>query len=228
MNVVGIDTSTKNLVIAVVKDGELVHSTNFFSQRDHAKVILNLFDEALKASGLLLNDLDRFVCGVGPGSFTGLRVGHAFVRGLMKTDDEKVIPVSSFEWIAYHGTDLSDTVLVVQDAKRDQLFVSLFKKTEKGLEVALKDQVLDLNEVEKLVSENAGLVVTGSGLKRYGETIQSWGNLQLAPEEIWVPRAEDFLKLIADKNLEQAIPSRELLPNYLRLSDAEENLKDAS
>ena len=97
MYILGVDTSTEFASVAILKDGILVSELKDSGKFAHNQRLFEMIDEILKGAGIAINDIDLFAVGVGPGSFTGLRVGVSAVKGMAIGLDKKIIPVSSMD-----------------------------------------------------------------------------------------------------------------------------------
>jgi len=97
MYILGVDTSTEFASVALLKDGILVSELKDSGKFAHNQRLFEMIDEILKGAGIAIKDVDLFAVGVGPGSFTGLRVGVSAVKGMAIGLDKKIIPVSSMD-----------------------------------------------------------------------------------------------------------------------------------
>jgi len=97
MYILGVDTSTEFASVALLKDGILVSELKDSGKFAHNQRLFEMIDEILKGAGIAIKDVDLFAVGVGPGSFTGLRVGVSAVKGMAIGLGKKIIPVSSMD-----------------------------------------------------------------------------------------------------------------------------------
>lgn len=125
MIVLGLDTCLDACAAAVVRDGEVLAKLVHPMARGHQERLAPLAQEAMAAAGVAFADLDRIGVTVGPGSFTGLRVGLAFAKGLSAALGVPAVGVGSLEALAAEGG--SGTVIAAIDAKRGQLYVQIFR-----------------------------------------------------------------------------------------------------
>jgi len=126
MIVLGLDTSLGACSAAVTRDGETLAALSEPMLRGHQERLATLVQETVRAAGLAFADLDRIAVTVGPGSFTGLRVGLAFAKGLGLALGKPCIGVGTLEALAAstHGPGLTCAVI---DAKRGQVYLQIFE-----------------------------------------------------------------------------------------------------
>lgn len=110
-NALILDASTDNLYVIVLKKGEIFGGKSCDCLKKHSETIMAETDRVLKESGLTLSDIDAFVCGVGCGSFTGLRVAISTVKGLNAPLGKRLVSVNTLEAAAYNSVGLSDVLM---------------------------------------------------------------------------------------------------------------------
>ncbi len=125
MIVLALDTCLSACAGAVVRDGEVLSRAVEPMQRGHQERIAGMTDELMKAAGLRFSDLDRIAVTVGPGSFTGLRIGLAFAKGLSVALDRPCAGVGVLETLGRQGGN--GRVLAVLDARAGQVHCQAFQ-----------------------------------------------------------------------------------------------------
>ena len=125
MNILAIDTAGKTAAVAVMRDDTLLYEMASNTGLTHSETLLPMVDTALKACGLTLAQLDLYAVTNGPGSFTGLRIGLAAVKGLAFPRETLCAPVSTLEALAAAHTG-EGTVLCALDARRAQVYSAAF------------------------------------------------------------------------------------------------------
>lgn len=234
MLILGIDTATTAASAALVEDGRLVRETRHEPQRNggplrsnHAAILLPLIDKLLNDSACSLRDIEAFALALGPGSFTGLRIGLSTVKGLVYGVDTPIIGVPTLHAVAARVDDFHGFICPFLDARKKEVYAALFHRDGERLERVSDDVVAPplrvLDSVRKqLGSERClfigdavlpydGLVKTelrASGLLTLGEGYRSTAAAAARLAEERVRRGE----------FDAAGP---MTPIYLRPSEAE-------
>lgn len=209
MNVLGFDTSTAATSVCVVRaDGEVFEiepaPERLFERPAHASELLPGVDRVLRDAGLGFGDIDAVAVGVGPGGFTGLRIGIATAHGIAKATGIALHPVLSVRALAA-GIE-ADRTLPLIDAKRNEVY-------------GLVDGEPFLGSVEQAIARApAGALAAGDGSIRFREALESAG-IRVAPGDsrMHVVRARHVCGLGAAV---QPAPAEAVVPCYLRAPDA--------
>ena len=220
MNILAIDTAGKTAAVAVMRDDTLLYEMASNTGLTHSETLLPMVDTALKACGLTPAQLDLYAVTNGPGSFTGLRIGLAAVKGLAFPRETLCAPVSTLEALAAAHTG-SGTVLCALDARRAQVYSAAFDlETHERLLDDDARAVADLAEFVENCKKPLFFVGDGASLcyNKYGSVP---GVLQ-APAALRGGRAA-AVALVAKQMAEagKAVLPEALLPDYHRLSQAE-------
>lgn len=170
MNLLAIDTSTKNLSLAVSNNAEILKCRNRKLQRPLSSSIMPGIKDILKAAGVTLEQLDGFVIGLGPGSFTSLRVGLSTVKGLVFAVNKPVVGISSLDALALGVKENDVQVCALCDAKRNMAYACVYQKTGTGLR-RIGDYALA--EVKDILKHIKGKTVfVGDGVKLFKDEIR--------------------------------------------------------
>jgi tRNA threonylcarbamoyladenosine biosynthesis protein TsaB len=215
LNVLGFDTSTAATTACLLRaDGKAFErDLPPASPPAHARELLPAVAEVLAEASLSYGDLDAIAVGVGPGTFTGLRIGVVTARGLAASTGVELRPVSSLAALA-EGIE-ADPALPLIDAKRQQVFAALYEAGEPawGPVAASAEEVVD--RVRK-----AGLspLAAGDGSVRFRGVLEAAG-IRVEPEgsRAHVVRALHICRLAAAA---PPTPPEAVLPEYVRLPDA--------
>ncbi|MBR3362700.1 MAG: tRNA (adenosine(37)-N6)-threonylcarbamoyltransferase complex dimerization subunit type 1 TsaB [Bacilli bacterium] len=193
-----VDSATATLVVAIIVDGEIKYIFNEPTGKDMSIMVMPIIKEAFTTSNLKPQDIDKIFVTIGPGSFTGIRVGLTAVKVMAWALKIPVIPISSLEVIA-SGTPGSHNIALI-DARRGYVYAGGY---DKKLVNFYKDRHIlleDIKEKGKYISYD---MVKGS----------------LKPKI-------DILKVIKKHEKNKGINPHKLNPNYLKLTEAEEKLND--
>ncbi len=218
MTILGFDTSTAASVAAVLcPDGELFENApspaRLLERPAHASELLPAVDDVMSRAEVEFADLDAIAVGVGPGTFTGLRIGVATARALAKANDLPVRAVSSLEALAAGMTGSSRLALI--DAKRGEVYAALFE----GDEERWPPTVLAIDAlVERLRSAPTTPLAAGDGSLRFRDELEAAG-VAVAPAEspLHVVSAGHLCRRALDA---PDVAPEQVVPNYLREPDA--------
>lgn len=201
-----LDTSTKNITISIIKDFEQIYFFHEEIFEDLSVKILPLIDDALKECSLKINDIKKIYVTIGPGSFTGIRIGLTIMKVLAWSLNIEIIPLSSLELLASTKTT-TDYIIPYIDARRGNCFIAIY---DNDLNVISNDQFVNflefMNNIDKLKTYK---IVTYDELDN---------NNKIKPEI-------DILKVINRHKNDSAVNPHTVNPNYLKLTEAEENLR---
>ena len=132
MNVLGIDTSTKKANVCISKENNII-SKSIDNEITHSEKLLPLIDKTLKEAAISMQDINYLACSIGPGSFTGIRIGIATVKAFAKVLNVPIFAVSSLDVNAYTDTkNEADYVISIMDSKNSRIYYSVYKVNYKG------------------------------------------------------------------------------------------------
>ena len=220
MLILAFESSAKPASAALVKDGQLLSQYMQCSALTHSRTLLPMAEDMLKNAELRLSDVDLIAVAHGPGSFTGIRIGVSTVKGLAWAAEKPCVGVSTLEAMAWHGLAVGGYICPVMDARRSQVYNALFK-IENGRPVRMtEDRPIALDELSKEVTAlNAPVFLVGDGAALCFEYFTAHGvPCVMAPDNLRWQDAWGVAMAAADKTPGNA---DELLPVYLRLSQAE-------
>ena len=128
MNILAIDTSSTVASVAVTSNGKTLSEYNVCNGKTHSQIIMPMVSDALDKAGLKISDIDVFATSLGPGSFTGLRIGVATAKTFAQATGKKIIGVSSMEGLCANVSVTGDfNVCPIVDARRGNVFNAVYK-----------------------------------------------------------------------------------------------------
>lgn len=220
MLILAFESTAKAASAALLRDGRLLSQYTQCSGLTHSRTLLPMGEDMLKNAELTLSDVDLLAVAHGPGSFTGVRIGVSMVKGLAWASDKPCVGVSTLEAMAWHGLAAGGLVCPVMDARRSQVYNALFR-IEDGRPVRLTEDrplaLAELAEELRALGERAFLVGDGAELS-FRALTERGIDCVLAPENLRMQSAWGVAMAAQDKTPGTA---DELLPVYLRLSQAE-------
>lgn len=188
-----IDTATPYLYVAVLDNKEVVTSIYKEGKNDHSVTLMRTIDELFKTLKLKITDIDEIICGIGPGSYTGVRIGVTVCKMLGWS---KNIPVKSISSLALLASSIDGFVIPFIDARRGNAFSALYKIENESIEVIQEDKLRDFDSFTKSIKDDWSLATKGE------------------------PRIE---YIINSNLLKEVLNIHTLEPSYMRITEAERN-----
>ncbi len=226
MNILALDTSTKNFSLAVIKKDRLAATCDIVLDKVLSDSIVPTIDRVLKKAGVAFEALDGFAVGLGPGSFTSLRVGLSTVKGFCLESEKKAIGISSLDLIAHNIKDASkQDICVIVDAKRSLVYAGIFRKSKNSLKQQGPYHLLAIEDLLPLLKKDT--IFVGDAIGLYRHEIERYflkTNIEaiFALEKYWLPKAE-ALALLALERLKanRTDDIDRLVPLYLYKDDCQ-------
>ena len=222
MKILALESSAKAASCAVLADGELLASAWQAAGLTHSRTLLPMVEGMLKNSELTMEAMDAVAVAAGPGSFTGLRIGIAAVKGLAWAAEKPCIPVSTLEAMAWPLAHLEGSIVCAMDARRQQIYNAVFLADSGALERLREDRALSLEEAAAgLAGLDGPMTIVGDGAQMCFEFFTARGiDCRLAPVHLRLQSAAG-VALAAWRRRTETVSAQELMPVYLRLSQAE-------
>lgn len=220
MNLLLLDTSTKNFSVAVASQDRVLVRKNIILEKILSTSIIPSVVKILKKAKLKLREVDGFGVGIGPGSFTSLRVGLATIKGLAFALDKPVVGVSSLDVMAM-GCGLTDaSVCVVCDARRDLVYACFYRKQNDSLIRQSDYMLVSPQEVVKKITENT--ILLGDGITIFKKQGFIKKNVIIAQERLWLPDAKNLWPLVKPRFIQEKYDDADkLVPLYLYPEDCQ-------
>ena len=171
MMLMGIDSSTPQASIAILKDGQVLAQAEAGASTTVSNQILFLIDEVLTSSGVNLMDLDGFCLTTGPGSFTGLRVGASTLKGLILATSKPFVKIDTLEALALQAVPTGDKICAILDARKKEVYTAHFFWDDGVLERLTPDRALTPNQLCQEITDPT--VFIGNGLDSYRSLLTS-------------------------------------------------------
>lgn len=225
LKLLSLDTSSLAASAALWEDDHLLGEFFINAKLTHSQTIMPMVEHLLEATQTSLSDVDLFAVSTGPGSFTGLRIGIAAVKGMAHALQKPCIPVSTLKGMAYNLPAFDGYVCPVMDARCQQVYTALFDLSSGKPVPVLEDCAIPLGQLKnQLQTLTRPVILVGDGAKLcYNECIDSCPQISLAPPALLFQRASSVAQAALDE-MGQAVPAADLAPAYLRLPQAERDL----
>ncbi len=223
MKILAVDTSATPVSAALTDSGRLLGEFYLNVKTTHSQTLMPIVESLLKTTGTDVKDIDVFAVNVGPGSFTGVRIGVASVKGLTMPLDKPCAAVSTLEAMANCMPYESGVVCAVMDARCSQVYNALFRMKGGIAERLTPDRALSIAELkQELANYSEEVYLVGDGAEICQNAFSNMENIVLVPENIRFQHAYGTAKAaerMAEEN--KLCTSDELMPLYLRLPQAE-------
>jgi tRNA threonylcarbamoyladenosine biosynthesis protein TsaB len=213
-----VDTATEACSVAVSMDGH-IHELHEVAERGHTRRLLPMIQQILAAAGRPLSQLDGIVCGIGPGSFSGVRIGVGLVKGLALAADKPVAGVSSLAMLAQQAIRLRQETDIVPaiDARMNEVYLGVYRRGGDGLAIMQRpDGVSTADAVAPLPA--GAWTGLGTGWAVHGGALRAALQQPItAAESSALPHAQDALTLALPEFASgRSIGADSLAPAYLR------------
>ena len=232
MRILAVDTSSKNCSVAIVevdenKNYNIIAFENSDDEKTHSQKLMPIVDKVFKEHNLTLKDMDLLACCVGPGSFTGIRIGIATMKAFADVTNIKTVSVTSLESLSYNIEE-DGIIIPIIDCKNNNVYSAIFSKennTYKQIGKNISDNIDNAINLYKANVENKNITFVGDGSILYKDLLTSKLSNKLIFSNKNIQSSISLAKCAYDKYLEGLYgDSNNLSPLYLRKSQAERAL----
>ena len=223
MKILAIDSTALVASVAICEDEVLLGEVTLNNGNTHSETLLPTVEFLLSHLSLTRDDIDLFALSEGPGSFTGVRIGAATVKGLAFGTRKPCVGVSTLEALAYNLRSHDGLICPVMNARRKQVYTALFKAEGNQLTRLMPDSAIAIEELDaRLENEARPIRLVGDGYDITHELLRH--------ETLFVPHdlrnqsaysVAQIARLTLLRSPEGSFSDLELAPTYLRLSQAE-------
>lgn len=223
MHVLAIDTATTQVGVAIGGGGVVLGEVRLIGARRHAEQLAPAIQYLRAETGVRLDQLAGIAVGIGPGLFTGLRVGVTTAKVMAQALRIPVVAVPSLDLVAYPLRSSGRLVVAVLDARRREVFHAWYRPAPGGVQRITEYAVEPASDLAAAL-EAAGeeVLLAGDGVMRYPEVLQSVDRVEIAGPEFSVPSLGALVELATGRmEREEFSTPWDIRPLYLRESDAE-------
>ena len=216
MKILAIDTSSEVCSVALLEDDKLIDKNELDNGKTHSETLMVLVDELLKRNSLDINDIELMGCDVGPGSFTGIRIGVSSVKAMAEVLGIKIASVTSLEVLARNTK--AKVIASLIDARNNQVYLGVFNENYEKIEEYLAD---DIEEAISLLKKYEDVTFVGNGAINFKELLEK--NIKNAKFVDNNKQSAEMLGYLTYKKYKEndLKDADTLLPIYLRKSQAE-------
>lgn len=223
MKILALESSAKAASCAILADGIPLAAASQLTGLTHSRTLLPMVQDMLKNSELTLADVDTIAVAAGPGSFTGLRIGLAAVKGLAWAADKPCIGVSTLESMAHPLRHIDGIIVCAMDARRAQIYNAVFLADSGTLTRLREDRAISLEDAAADLRDFDGpLTIVGDGAELCFNYFTEIGiPCTLAPAHLRQQSAIGVAMAAEAAGQAASVSAQDLAPVYLRLSQAE-------
>lgn len=227
MKTLAIDTSTMMATCAVLDGDALLGEFSLNQDMSHSENLMPMVKEILDNLKLQAKDIDLYGVGLGPGSFTGLRIGAATIKALAHVFDKPIIGVSTLEALAYN-LPYNGLIVPMIDARRNRVYTGVYQWEGQEIKNIVEAGAVDIDQLLDMLLAYEDIIVNGNGLHLYQEKIldKLGDRVRLAPlgsRECRAASVAELARIKYQAGIRDDYYS--LVPDYLRESQAQRELK---
>lgn len=225
MKILALETATIAGSVAVIDDNKgLIGEVRVDVKVAHSERVMPSVEWLLSASGLSIDDIDAFGISIGPGSFTGLRIGLSTAKGLAFSTGKPLVPVKTLDAFARTLTYCSYTICPMLDARKNEVYAGLYKWEDGLCKKIMPETAISPEELLNEIKGSGPILFTGDGTLKYRELIEKTleKDAVFAPSYRMSPAASSVAE-IAFETLEKGVLPDPvgIVPFYIRRSEAE-------
>lgn len=219
------DSTAKAASVAALRDGRILAQETVDNGLTQSELLLPMAEDMLKSLRLAYDDIDLLATAVGPGSFTGVRIGVALIKGLAFGKNIPCASVSTVEALAENLAGLSGIVVPCMDARRGQVYTALFRSSEEGIVRLTEDMAIPLTELADMLRgyEGESIYLSGDGYLGARKALMELGIKTECTPTLLVNENAASVAIVAERiySRGEAISDKEIAPTYLRVPQAE-------
>lgn len=230
MKLLAIDSSANVASAALMSDGVLIGEISTNYKKTHSQTLMPMIDALLRFVETDIRDIDLFAAANGPGSFTGLRIGLATIKGLAHACDKPVVGVSTLAALAYNVPCCDGLIVPIMDARRDQVYTAAYVWKGNALQSIIEPCAVSIYTLlDNVKAQERRTVFLGDGVARFGDEIRAalGGRASFVAGNACLQRASSVAAAALALYAEQGAGTyNEIQPIYLRKSQAEREYEE--
>jgi tRNA threonylcarbamoyladenosine biosynthesis protein TsaB len=229
MKILSLDSATESATCAILDDHGILGEITFNYKKQHSIVLMPMIDELFTNTGVTIDDMDGFVASKGPGSFTGLRIGMATIKGLSQGTKKPFVTVSTLDSLAYNLAYTPGIVCPILDALRDNVYTALYTFDNYELNRVSDYMNISLDElIDMLKEKDCNISFVGDGVPKFKERlIAHLDKITFAPTHLNLAKASSLgelgLMLLSNGTQDDIYES---VPIYLRKPQAQREYEE--
>ncbi|QUH18980.1 tRNA (adenosine(37)-N6)-threonylcarbamoyltransferase complex dimerization subunit type 1 TsaB [Alkaliphilus sp. B6464] len=222
MKLLALDTSSMTATVALLDDDKLIGEYTLNHKKSHSQKLMPMIEELINSCDLTPKDIDVFAVSLGPGSFTGLRIGIATITTMAQALNKIVVGVPTLEALAFNLFNTQGLVCPIIDAQRDLVYTGLYQWIDGRMLEVMEQQVLHIDElITRLKEENERIFFVGDALDKFYDPLKDELREQFCvpPKKFLIPSASSVGEA-AKVKIQNGLVS-DITPIYMRKSAAE-------
>ncbi len=224
MKILSIDTASNICGVCISEDDKPICCLDTLTDRKHSEILMPLISDAFSQSGLTIQDIDLIVCDIGPGSFTGIRIGVATVKAFADCLNIPCVGISSLEALCYRVKTLNftDTKFICSliDCKHDSCYFAVYRLENDKISCVIKPSTDTISNILKTLKDFTDIVFIGDGAVIYKDFLTStFSNAYFVPDDMNC--LDSSCLTIAGLNYYSQFGENSILPLYLKKPQAE-------
>ena len=222
MKLLALDTSSITATVALLDDDKLIGEYTLNHKKNHSQKLMPMIEELLNSCSTKPKEIDVFAVSLGPGSFTGLRIGIATMAAMAQALDKEVVGVSTLEALAYNLFNIKGLICPIIDAQRDLVYTALYRWIDGNMVEIMKQQVINIDGlIDILEGKSEKIFFIGDALEKFDRDLKAGLAQQFAvpPSKFLIPSAFSVAEVAKIKIKENI--TMDIVPIYMRKSEAE-------
>lgn len=230
MKILAIDSSGTVASVAVTDNGALIGEYSINNNLTHSQTLMPMVSKLLEDLALKPNDIDIFSVAIGPGSFTGLRIGISMIKGMAQALSKPVIGVSTLDGLAMNISLFNDLICPMIDARNDNVYTALYTNSGGQLRLESDYMAVHIEQLIDAIPPEKTVIFLGDGALKYNDMLKNklQNRFILAENNLLLQRASSIAQVAYSKAIAGNTETfYELKPMYLRASQAERMLEQS-
>lgn len=222
MKILALDTSSVTATVALLDNDKLMGEYTLNHKKTHSQKLMPMIEELLNSCNVTPKEIDVFAVSLGPGSFTGLRIGIATITAMAQALDKMVVGVPTLEALAYNLFNSGGLICPIIDAQRDLVYTGLYQWIEGNMVEIMEQQVINIDGLINIFKEKKEKIFfVGDALEKFNENLKDGLGEQFSvpPSKFLIPSASSVAE-VAKIKIEKGIIG-DIAPIYMRKSEAE-------
>ncbi len=222
IKILALDSTAEVSSAALTSGEQLLSEITLNTGNTHSETLLPSVEQALKMAGLSVNDIDVFACSTGPGSFTGVRIGAATIKGIAYGKGKPCVSVSTLEALAYNLIGYNGIICPVMNARRLQVYNALFECIDGKLTRICPDRAIALSELDDELSDtDRPVYLCGDGYEIAEKEFSKTNTVYIPKRQRYQSAYSVAMTALKKYQNGEYLSDSKLVPIYLRPSQAE-------